>query len=254
MGSDELASAASAVADAIGLRLDVIRVEIDGGPSLEAMARRARYRALRDHIGEEGRILLGHTRNDQAETVLLNLIRGGATRGLAGMPYHRPPNLYRPFLDVTRDETRELATLAGLPFVDDPTNFDRSFRRNRVRLDIVPMLEDLNPNLIESLVRTADHLRIDADYLDRIAAEQVEPVVGEDVVSLPSSVLILLPAAIRSRALARMVGLLRAHKGLTSAEMERIEAVLFGVADAAELEGSLRVIRSGPYLECRRRR
>jgi tRNA(Ile)-lysidine synthetase-like protein len=244
--SDLLAEAAQAIANRLQVAIEIVRVEVQDGPSPEAMAREVRYRALAGSLGEGENMLLAHTRNDQAETVLLNLIRGAGIRGLSGMPYYRQPRMYRPFLDVTRDETREFASLCGLPFVDDPTNSDVSIRRNRVRLELIPRMEVLNPNIVDTLARTAEHLRRDSEYLDGVS--QIPLLVDEESVFVATGVLLALDRPIRSRVIAGLVGSVRARDGISSAELARVEDVLGDRSVAAELEGGVSVSKRGPYL------
>lgn len=244
--SDLLAAAAQSVAEVLSLQFEVVGVEVPDGPSPEANAREVRYAALEGSLGEDENMLLGHTRNDQAETVLLNLVRGSGIRGLAGMPYQRGPRFFRPLLDVTRDETREYAMLKGLPFVDDPTNSDRSIRRNRIRLDVIPRLEELNPNLVESLARTAEHVREDSEYLDRLAT--IPTTARERSANVPTGLLAVLDRPIRSRAIAELIASVRGREGLTSAELARIEEVLDERSGRAELEGGVAVEKDGPFL------
>jgi tRNA(Ile)-lysidine synthase len=245
-GSDFLAAAAGSVAEELSLQLEVVGVEVPDGPSPEAMAREVRYLALESSLGDDESMLLGHTRNDQAETVLINLVRGSGIRGLAGMPYQRGRRLFRPLLDVTRDETREYAMLRGLPFVDDPTNSDRTIRRNRIRLDVIPRLEELNPNLVEALARAAEHVREDSEYLDRLVTMPAD--VRDESARMPAGVLAVLDRPIRSRAIAGLVASVRGREGLTSAELARVEAVLDGRSRRAELEGGVAVAKTGPFL------
>lgn len=244
--SDLLAEAAQAIADQLRLAIEIVRVEVEEGPSPEAMAREVRYPALAGSLAEGENMLLAHTRNDQAETVLLNLIRGAGIRGLSGMPYHRQPRMYRPFLDVTRDETREFASLCGLPFVDDPTNSDISIRRNRVRLELIPRMEELNPNIVATLARTAEHLRQDSEYLDGVS--QIPLLEDEESVFVATGVLLALDRPIRSRVIAGLVGSVRESDGISSAELARVEEVLDDSSVAAELEGGVSVNKRGPYL------
>ena len=244
--SDLLAAAAESIADELSLSVDVVTVQIPEGPSPEAMAREVRYSALETSLMTNESMLLGHTRNDQAETVLLNLVRGSGMRGLAGMPYGRGTRFFRPFLDVSRDETREYAMLRGLPFVDDPTNSDRTIRRNRIRLDVIPRLEELNPNLVEALARTAEYVRADSEYLDRLAILPANS--GDNSARVPTGVLAALDRPLRSRAIAGLVASVREREGLTSAELARIEDVLDGRSGRAELEGGVAVDKAGPFL------
>jgi tRNA(Ile)-lysidine synthetase-like protein len=152
------------------LVVTVAVVEAGDGP--EAAARDARYRALfhasRDHGAEA--VLLGHTLDDQAETVLLGLARGSGTRSLAGMPRTRGP-FRRPMLHLRRDVVRAEVP-PGAPVVDDPHNDDARFARSRVRHRVLPVLEaELGPGIAEALARTADLARADADALAELADE-----------------------------------------------------------------------------------
>lgn len=244
--SDLLADAAGAIAEMLDMACDVVSVELSEGPSPEAMAREARYRALERAVASNESVLLGHTRNDQAETVLLNLIRGAGLRGLSGMPYQRTSQMYRPFLDVTRDETRELATLCRLPFVDDPTNTDTSLRRNFVRLELIPRMEELNPNVVDSLARTAEHVRGDSDFLDNL---RPTPIVKDgEIARVAIGVLLTLDPPLRARAIAALVGSFREKVTVSAAELARVEEVLSGASAGAELEGGLTVVKRGAYL------
>ena len=147
-----------------------VQVRGEGGP--EAAARRARYDALDAAAARVGAdaVLLGHTKDDQAETVLLGLARGSGVRSLAGMPAAR--GIYRrPLLGVARAVVRA-AVPEGAPLVEDPHNADPRYARARVRHDVLPMLErELGPGVVEALARTARLAREDADALDALALE-----------------------------------------------------------------------------------
>ncbi|HZG05715.1 MAG TPA: tRNA lysidine(34) synthetase TilS [Streptomyces sp.] len=158
-----------------------VTVGRDGGP--EAAARAARYAAL-DEVAERhgaAAVLLGHTRDDQAETVLLGLARGSGTRSLSGMaavsgsPTGRPGARHRyrrPFLTVDRQTTRKACMVQSLPVWDDPHNADPAFTRSRVRHDALPALEKaLGKGVVEALARTAQLSRDDADALDAWARD-----------------------------------------------------------------------------------
>jgi tRNA(Ile)-lysidine synthase len=145
-----------------------------GGP--EAAAREARYAALVDAArrSDAVAVLLGHTRDDQAETVLLALARGAGPRGLAGMPVSREVDgiqLLRPLLGVSRADTRTACTAEGLQPWEDPHNVDPAYARSRVRASALPALVDaLGPAVLDNLARTATLLAADAAALDAIAA------------------------------------------------------------------------------------
>jgi tRNA(Ile)-lysidine synthase len=145
-------------------------------PGPEGAARAARYRALDEAASGCGAaaILLGHTRDDQAETVLLGLARGSGTRSLAGMP-ERNGRCLRPLLAVARATTRAACAALGLEPWDDPQNADPGYARARVRHRVLPVLEaELGPGVAEALARSAGLLRSDADFLDAVAETEAE--------------------------------------------------------------------------------
>ena len=172
------AAQASRVVAALGaLGLDPVRqarVTVDGLPGAggpEAAARRARYTALDQVAHQTGAavVLLGHSRDDQAETVLLGLARGSGARALAGMPARRG-RFRRPLLGLGRATLREACLAQGLDPWDDPHNCDPSYARVRVRRHALPALEEtLGPGIAEALARTAAQLSADCDALDAIA-------------------------------------------------------------------------------------
>jgi tRNA(Ile)-lysidine synthase len=163
----------------------------DGGP--EAAARAARYQALADAAAETGAkaVLLGHTLDDQAETVLLGLARGSGARSLAGMPPRRGV-FRRPLLGLRRAVTRDACAALGLDPWQDPHNSDRRYARVRVRLDALPALEAaLGPGVAEALARTAGQLRADADVLETLATERIfadSPLAAGSLAELPDAV------------------------------------------------------------------
>jgi tRNA(Ile)-lysidine synthase len=191
--SAEIAERAAEQARTLGLDAEVVRVEVgtDGGP--EAAARDARYAVLRSRPVDA--VLLAHTLDDQAETVLLGLGRGSGPRSLAGMPAV-DGIVRRPFLGLRRADTQRICAASGLTWWTDPHNADRGFRRSRLRHEVLPLLEDvLDGGVAEALARTADQLRADTALLDELAAEVSDPC---DVPSLAS-----MPTALRSRVLRR---------------------------------------------------
>ena len=167
-GSAERARATVAVLEGMGLRADVHPVQVEGAGGLEAAARRARYAAL-DEARRGAAVLLGHTLDDQAETVLLGLGRGSGPRSLAGMRTWDDPWL-RPLLATRRAVTRAACAELGLPVWDDPHNTDPRFTRVRLRHEVLPLLEDvLAGGVAAALARTAAQLREDVDALDAVA-------------------------------------------------------------------------------------
>lgn len=200
-GSAAVAEQARAQAISLGCSAaHVLAVDVGtaGGP--EGAARVARYRAL-DDARDGAPVLLGHTLDDQAETVLLGLARGSGPRSVAGMRPHDPP-WCRPLLGVRRGATEAVCAELGLTPWLDPHNTDPRFTRVRVRREVLPLLEDaLGGGVAEALARTAVALREDTDLLDRIADDALPEVTvgdGLDAVALTS-----LPAAVRRRVIRR---------------------------------------------------
>jgi tRNA(Ile)-lysidine synthase len=171
-----------------------------GGP--EAAARTARYAALDEAARRSGAaaVLLGHTLDDQAETVLLGLARGSGARSLAGMPA-RAGHYRRPLLGIGRGVTRAACAALDLPAWDDPHNHDPAFTRARLRHDALPVLERaLGPGVAAALARTAGQLRADAEALAQWADREAKRLRGDDG-DLDAAGLARLPLAIRSRVL-----------------------------------------------------
>ena len=176
----------------------VVRVQVgsDGGP--EAAARTARYRAL-EAARDGAPVLLGHTLDDQAETVLLGLGRGSGARSIAGMRPADPP-WYRPLLGMRRAATAAACAELGLMGWDDPHNHDRRFTRVRLRKDVLPLLDDvLGGGVPEALARTAAALREDTDALDALADEALTA--AESAGALTIADIAPLPTALRRRVL-----------------------------------------------------
>jgi len=199
----------------------------------EAAARAARYEALdasaREH--KAAAVLLGHTLDDQAETVLLGLARGSGGRSLAGMPARR--GCYRrPLLGLRRATTAAACAELGLRPWQDPHNADFRFARARVRHQALPALEDaLGPGVAQALARTASQLRADAECLDELAFAESARL--RDACSDPAGLdvgwLAALPAAIRTRVLrdaAIMAGC--PHGALTAGHVDRVDGLVTG--------------------------
>jgi tRNA(Ile)-lysidine synthase len=208
-GSADVAAAAADQARSLGLdpvRVFRVNVGTDGGP--EAAARSARYDALEVAARETGAafILLGHTLDDQAETVLLGLARGSGPASLSGMSgssvWRAGVTFVRPLLGIRRTTTVQFCADSGLAPWHDPQNDDPSFARVRVRNTVLPMLEkELGPGIADALARTASQLREDSDALDHFAEEIAEELadLAESGISLPVRALASNPPALRQR-------------------------------------------------------
>lgn len=204
-GSHAVARDAADTCAALGVPAEVVRVEVgsEGGP--EAAARTARYAALEATAAEAGAaaVLLGHTLDDQAETVLLRLARGSGARSLSAMA-SRNGLWRRPLLSLSRATVhaaaREVLEPLGRQPWTDPHNDDPDFARVRVRHLLSGLTADLGPGVVLGLARSADLLRDDADLLDALAAAEHERVVGLDGDgSADCAALAAMPAAIRTR-------------------------------------------------------
>jgi tRNA(Ile)-lysidine synthase len=200
-GSAERAAATVELLGGLGIPATVHRVEVTGKGGIEAAARRARYSALRAaRPHPDSPVLLGHTLDDQAETVLLGLGRGSGARSLAGMRAWDAP-WCRPLLGVRRTVTRASCVAVGLPVWDDPHNTDPRFTRVRLRHEVLPLLEDvLAGGVAEALARTARQLREDGEALDAVAADLLDRGHDQEAGLLVSS-LEGVPAALRRRVL-----------------------------------------------------
>jgi tRNA(Ile)-lysidine synthase len=242
-----LERAARAVAEKTGTAVSVLRIEVPSGASFEGQARERRYEALMGALNPGEVLLTGHTLDDQAETVVMNLLRGAGPAGLAGIPA-RTGAVARPMLQVSRSETRELAGLAGLPYYDDPSNFDPGLRRNAIRLEVIPSLSGrFNPRLVESLARTASILQSDEEHLANEAS--LLPLVERPAgLALPIGSLISLPKPIADRAIRSSLTRLRPPYGGTSAELIAIWEVVHRRRSSAVLGGGLQVSHDGPLL------
>jgi tRNA(Ile)-lysidine synthase len=222
--SAERARSAALVCEGLGLApVEVVDVTIDPGDPVgpEGAAREARYTALTRTAEQSGAaaVALGHTLDDQAETVLLGLARGSGARSLAGMPARRGIFI-RPLLEVRRSETVAACEALGLEPWQDPHNSSADFTRSRVRMSALPALVDaLGPGVPEALARSAAMLRADADALDAWAESVTD---AAEVVALRQ-----LPAAIRSRVLRRAAIAAGAPAGsLTAAHVSAIDALV----------------------------
>ncbi|MEV8530648.1 tRNA lysidine(34) synthetase TilS [Streptomyces sp. NPDC051211] len=260
--------AAEVVTRMTALRLDpaesvAVRVGRDGGP--EAAARDARYAALdaaAERLGAVA-VLLGHTRDDQAETVLLGLARGSGIRSLSGMPEvsggpggpaRAAARYRRPFLQIDRQTARKACMVQSLPVWDDPHNMDPAYTRSRLRHEGLPALEKaLGKGVVEALARTAQLSRDDADALDAWAAE-AETSVRDELGRLECAKLYALPPAVRRRVLRRAVVAAGSPAGsLFARHIEEVDRLITGWRGqgAINLPGRVEAQRQGGRLVIR---
>ncbi|MFZ9911844.1 MAG: tRNA lysidine(34) synthetase, partial [Ilumatobacteraceae bacterium] len=211
----------------LGVAYELRSVEVAPGANLEARARDARYAVL------PADVLIGHTADDQAETVLINLLRGSGTAGLAGMR-----RVDRPLLGIRRSETHALCAELGVTPAHDSMNDDLRFQRVRIRKEVVPLLVDIaKRDVVDVLARQAAILRDDDDVLEELAA-MIDPTDARDISAAP------LPLA--RRAIRQW---LSNPKPPDLATVERVLAVARGEANACDVGGGRSVRRSHQRLE-----
>ena len=222
-GSAAVADTARLQALELGcVEAQVLSVAVGGVGGPEAAARRARYDALERARGTAP-VLIGHTLDDQAETVLLGLGRGSGPRSISGVRPHDPP-WCRPLLGLRRHDTEAACAELGLVPWQDPHNADRRFTRARLRSEVLPLLEEiLHGGVAEALARTATSLQEDSDVLDELAAAAVQSARRGD--GLAVAALVELPGAIRRRAI-RLWLLSSGARDLTAKHIGGVDALV----------------------------
>lgn len=218
-------------ADQLGAKFRSERVELVVGPNLEARARAARYAVLPPDV------MTGHTADDQAETILLAMMRGAGLRGLAGMsadPRH-------PILGLRRFETEAICATAGLAPVFDESNTDPTLRRNRVRHELLPLLDDIAKRDVAAIIaRQATNLSEEDAFLDDLA-DAIDPTQAKDLAGAP-------PVLARRAVRRWLNGWITDHLGQDhppdAAAVERVLAVARNEVLSCELSGGIRVQRS----------
>jgi len=228
-----------------GIKCVIKKVTVEIKEGLEASARKVRYEAINELAQQENTVavFLGHTKDDQAETVLLGLARGSGTRSLSGMAYHN--GIYvRPLLDITRIQNEEFCKEVGLDYWNDPHNQDSQFARVRVRNEALPILEKtIGPGISDALARSAHLLRDDADALDHWAKREE---IHLDLLNLDCAHLETLPNAIRTRILRAAIYAAGAPSGSVSADhVSAVEALIsaWKGQNALNLPGGVKVER-----------
>lgn len=229
-GSELEAERVAAAATSVGADFEALRVEVDAGPNLEERARLARHLALPPDA------LFGHTADDQAETMLLNLMRGAGVDGLAAM---RPER--HPLLSIRRAETVAVCAARGIVPFDDPSNRDPAFTRNRVRHELVPLLDDIaRRDMVAVLARQAELFADIADYLAEAGAALDPTDAGALAAAPPALARVSLRSWIRETT--------GASHPVDAASISRVLDVAAGRHRATELPGGWRVARTARRL------
>ena len=242
--------------ESLARRVDVKALAVRSGDNLEQAARRARYKFLAKVAKEKraGIVLTAHTMDDQAETVLLNFLRGSGMDGLSGMEPVRPLGegsetvLARPLLGwARRQDTEKYCRFHEVEFRTDEMNADEKFARVRVRRQLLPQMESFNPKIVEGLARTAELLREDSAALDQAASRLLELATENgDGSPLRVDLLALAQPALRRRALRQWIEQGRGDlKRIERVHVLAVETLLFGERGGRviELPGGPSVVR-----------
>ncbi len=244
--SSTLGAAAIDLAAHLDVPLTTLAGRVEDGSDLEARARDARYGAIEADLESGEIVLTGHTLDDQAETVLMRLVQGAGSTGLAGIPRARSV-WRRPLLGATKAELRAIADGLGLPYVDDPANADPRFTRTRVRHTVVPVLEtELGPSVGEGLARSAAHLAADDAAIAELA-DTIPIITRSGRVSIPTGALVTAHPAVAARVCRRAM---RIVTGGSPGGMRDIEAILEAAATGGtrQLSGDHLAVVDGPHV------
>lgn len=178
--------------------IDVPKISRETHESTEECGRRLRYEAFRRMAGDKGKIATAHTADDNAETVLLHLTRGTGLRGLCGIPPVRE-NIIRPLLFSSREQVEQYCAENHLEYVTDETNFSDVYSRNRIRLEVIPVLKTLNPSLLTGISGMTARLRTENEALELQAQMLLKDIRNQE--TIPTQALKAAPKAIVCRAL-----------------------------------------------------
>ncbi len=246
--SGKLQIAAESIAAALGITCVTVPVTVGTGASFENQARLARLGAVEAEALDGEWIVTGHQADDVAETVIGNLARGAGARGLAGIASARD-RYVRPLIEIERTTVRTVAHELALPFVDDPSNDDPAYQRNRIRHDLIPAMEAaLGKGLIARIGRAAAHLAEDDARLESEAASIALVAGYRGAVLLPAATLVVSPRPVAARAVRRALRLARPPYPGSSDEVAKVIDVALGSAERTSLAADFLVQREGPHV------
>ncbi len=247
--------------DLLGLKYQVSLLRVrnlaeDKGLSLEHAARELRYNFFDEvgHLFQTSKIAVAHNADDQAEEVLLRLLRGTGSKGLAGMEMKRVNKVIRPLLNIYRTDIMQYLQDKNIPYMLDSSNMDQRYRRNQVRLDLLPKLAaDFNPNIKQVLCQTASILQDENKFLEKITDQAYGQTVietcdenGEKLLDVILSYFTELDTAIQRRLLEKAILVLNRKPGFK--QIESIMAAVVSAPHVIHLAGGLRVFKDGKFL------
>jgi tRNA(Ile)-lysidine synthase len=246
-GSPRLRASAEALAASVGLPFTVLSVPVEDGPNLEDRARTARWQAIRADLTGDEVVVTGHSRDDLGESMLMNLLRGAGSAGLAAMAAVRD-DIRRPLLGQSRSALRDMAGALDLPFTDDPANEELRHLRNRVRAELVPLLErDYQQGVRENLARAGSNLAADDAQLES-AADAIPLREDEGAVLIPIPLLGTTPRPVAARAVRRALRLVNPPYAGSSSDIDSVMAVATGELASVTIGGGLTAAYEPPYV------
>src|SRR3990172_2308945 len=210
------------------------------------LLRYSEFRVLAFEIGADS-IALGHTRDDQAETLLMRLLRGSGSRGLSGI-YPVNCGIIRPLLNISRQDIESYLKEQGQQFIEDPSNQKNIYLRNRIRHTVIPVLKQLNPNLSETFAHAADMHREEDELLEILATKEMEKVFvkkTDDTVELRLAPLVNLHIPMKRRVIRRTIGAIADLRGICLNHIDAVIALIdqSGVGACSHLPGGIRAIK-----------
>jgi tRNA(Ile)-lysidine synthase len=245
-GSDDLRRSALGISRRVGVRCNVIDRLVEDGGNLEARSRAERYDAIESVIETGTVAFTGHTADDQAETVVMRLMRGSGTGALSGIPRRRGV-WRRPLLDISREVLRSIAVELDLPFFDDPANTDPRFLRARIRHVVIPAMEaECGPRTKEMIRRSSVLLAADDNELEAAASRvPITPIAGG--ISIPLGPMVTLSDPLASRVARRALREAFGGDPGSASDVHSVLSVARG-ADATTISGAFQVVREPPFV------
>ncbi len=245
--SGEDAAFVKDLSEGIGLLCNVEEISPPGSGSSEGYFSAERNRIFREYASENILVTTGHTASDRAETLLMRLLEGSGLRGLGGMDYFGRGSVRRPLLDFTRSELREYLEAIGQNWIEDPTNQEDSFLRNRIRHRVIPVLESISPGSTCAIARSSANLSQWRDIADSIIDDSLDDLLDGD--TFRREKYLVLPRAVRLGILWAVSGRPRGGK----LEIEKTDRWILGKKDGYHiLPGGTRITAEGGRIHIRK--